>query len=59
LVSPFLGAARTWCALGAWCEAAIGLRAIVLPTGFALIALALGIGAGLNPAKAWSFIRKG
>jgi hypothetical protein len=27
----------------------------VLPTGFALIALALGIDAGLNPAKAWSF----
>jgi uncharacterized membrane protein YoaK (UPF0700 family) len=44
-------ARRTWpavagflfgCALGAWCEAAIGLRALVLPVSFALVALALG-----------------
>jgi uncharacterized membrane protein YoaK (UPF0700 family) len=44
-------ARRTWpavagflfgCALGAWCEAAIGLRALVLPASFALVALALG-----------------
>jgi uncharacterized membrane protein YoaK (UPF0700 family) len=45
-------ARRTWpavagflfgCALGAWCEAAIGLNALVLPASFALIALVLGI----------------
>ncbi len=45
-------ARRTWpavagflfgCALGAWCEAAIGLRALVLPASFALVALILGI----------------
>jgi uncharacterized membrane protein YoaK (UPF0700 family) len=44
-------ARRTWpavagflfgCALGAWCEAAIGLRALVLPVSSALVALALG-----------------
>jgi uncharacterized membrane protein YoaK (UPF0700 family) len=44
-------ARRTWpavagfllgCALGAWCEAAIGLRALALPASFALVALALG-----------------
>lgn len=45
-------AMRTWpavlgfllgCAIGAWCEAKIGLRAVVLPTCFALFALALGM----------------
>ena len=44
-------ARRTWpavagflfgCALGAWCEAAIGLPALVLPVSVALVALALG-----------------
>ena len=43
---------RTWpaiagfllgCVLGAWCEAAVGLRSLVLPTGLALVALALGL----------------
>ena len=43
---------RTWpavagflfgCALGALCEAAIGLNALVLPASFALVALVLGI----------------
>jgi uncharacterized membrane protein YoaK (UPF0700 family) len=29
------------CALGAWLEARIGLRALVLPVGFALVALVL------------------
>jgi uncharacterized membrane protein YoaK (UPF0700 family) len=38
------------CALGAWCEAAIGLRAFVLPASFALFALALGVFATLNGA---------
>jgi uncharacterized membrane protein YoaK (UPF0700 family) len=36
------------CALGAWCEAAIGLRALVLPASFALLALALGVFANLH-----------
>jgi uncharacterized membrane protein YoaK (UPF0700 family) len=45
-------AMRTWpavlgfllgCAIGAWCEAKVGLRALVLPAGFALFALALGM----------------
>jgi uncharacterized membrane protein YoaK (UPF0700 family) len=31
------------CALGAWCAATFGLRSLVLPVGFALLALALGI----------------
>jgi uncharacterized membrane protein YoaK (UPF0700 family) len=44
-------AKRTWpailgfavgCGLGAACEAAIGLRALALPTGLALLALAMG-----------------
>lgn len=44
-------ARRTWpavagfllgCAVGGWCEAAMGLRALVVPAGVALIALALG-----------------
>jgi uncharacterized membrane protein YoaK (UPF0700 family) len=44
-------ARRTWpaiagfllgCALGAACEAAIGLRSLMIPAGFALLALALG-----------------
>jgi uncharacterized membrane protein YoaK (UPF0700 family) len=45
-------ARRTWpavagflfgCALGAWCEAALGLSALVVPVAFALLALILGI----------------
>ncbi len=47
-------AMRTWpaivgfavgCGLGAACEAAIGLRSLALPTGFALLALAMGTAA--------------
>jgi uncharacterized membrane protein YoaK (UPF0700 family) len=47
-------AKRTWpailgfavgCGLGAACEAAIGLRALALPTGLALLALAMGLAA--------------
>ena len=30
------------CALGAWCAATFGLRSLVLPVGFALLAIALG-----------------
>jgi uncharacterized membrane protein YoaK (UPF0700 family) len=30
------------CALGAWCAATFGLRSLVLPVGFALLAVALG-----------------
>jgi uncharacterized membrane protein YoaK (UPF0700 family) len=45
-------ARRTWpavagflfgCALGAWCEAALGLSALVVPVAFAILALILGI----------------
>ena len=45
-------ARRTWpviagfllgCVLGAGCEAALGLRSLVLPTALALVALALGL----------------
>jgi uncharacterized membrane protein YoaK (UPF0700 family) len=50
-------AQRTWpaivgfavgCGLGAACEAAIGLAALALPTGLALLALAMGAAAGLD-----------
>jgi hypothetical protein len=30
------------CALGGACEAAVGLRSLALPTGLALLALAMG-----------------
>jgi uncharacterized membrane protein YoaK (UPF0700 family) len=33
------------CALGAMAQAAIGLRSLVLPVGFALLALVLGLSA--------------
>jgi uncharacterized membrane protein YoaK (UPF0700 family) len=46
------------CILAASCEAALGLRSLVLPAGFALVALVLGVGAGLSPAKALSFKRE-
>jgi uncharacterized membrane protein YoaK (UPF0700 family) len=45
-------ARRTWsaivgfligCVAGAWCEAVLGLRSLVLPTAFALAAVGLGI----------------
>jgi uncharacterized membrane protein YoaK (UPF0700 family) len=41
--SPAVAGFLLGCALGAWCEAAIGLRALVLPASFALLALALGV----------------
>jgi uncharacterized membrane protein YoaK (UPF0700 family) len=50
-------AMRTWpaiigfavgCGLGAACEAAIGLRSLALPTGLALLALAMGLAANLE-----------
>jgi uncharacterized membrane protein YoaK (UPF0700 family) len=31
------------CVLGAWCDAALGLRSLLLPTALALIALAMGL----------------
>jgi len=46
------------CTLGAACEAAFGLRSLVLPTGLALIALVLGVGASPSPAKAASSVRE-
>jgi uncharacterized membrane protein YoaK (UPF0700 family) len=54
-------AKRTWpvivgfavgCALGAACEAAIGLRSLALPTGLALLALAMELAAHLDGAQA-------
>jgi uncharacterized membrane protein YoaK (UPF0700 family) len=36
------------CGLGAACEAAIGLRSLVLPAGLALLALAMGLAANLD-----------
>jgi uncharacterized membrane protein YoaK (UPF0700 family) len=48
--SPAVAGFLLGCALGAWCEAAIGLRALVLPAGFALLALALGVIATLHRA---------
>jgi uncharacterized membrane protein YoaK (UPF0700 family) len=50
-------AMRTWpaivgfaigCGLGATCEAAIGLRSLALPTGLALLAVAMGMTANLE-----------
>jgi uncharacterized membrane protein YoaK (UPF0700 family) len=48
--SPAVTGFLLGCALGAWCEAAIGLRALVLPASFALLALALGVIATLHRA---------
>jgi uncharacterized membrane protein YoaK (UPF0700 family) len=54
-------ARRTWpaiagfllgCALGASCEAAFGLWSLVLPSGLALLAVALGASATLHDAEA-------
>ena len=53
-------AMRTWpaivgfaagCGLGAACEAAIGLRSLALPTGLALLALAMGLVANLDGGR--------
>jgi uncharacterized membrane protein YoaK (UPF0700 family) len=43
------------CTLGAALEAMLGLQALVLPAGFALLALALGVGASFSPPKALAF----
>jgi uncharacterized membrane protein YoaK (UPF0700 family) len=54
-------ARRTWpaiagfllgCALGAACEVALGLRSLMLPTGFALVALILAVARGRSAAHA-------
>ena len=54
-------ARRTWpaiagfllgCVLGAACEAALGLRSLMLPTGFALVALILAVARGRSAAHA-------
>jgi uncharacterized membrane protein YoaK (UPF0700 family) len=39
------------CALGAACGAAIGLTALALPTGLALLALAMGLVADLDGGR--------
>ena len=53
-------AIRTWpaivgfaigCGLGATCEAAIGLRSLALPTGLALLAVAMGMTANLEGGR--------
>src|ERR1700692_809651 len=53
-------AMRTWpaivgfaigCGLGATCEAAIGLRSLALPTGLALLAVAMGMTANLEEGR--------
>jgi uncharacterized membrane protein YoaK (UPF0700 family) len=41
------------CALGAACEAAFGLQSLALPTGFALLALVLGLASLRSAAKSW------
>jgi uncharacterized membrane protein YoaK (UPF0700 family) len=46
--SPAVAGFLLGCALGAWFEAAIGLRAFILPVSFALLALALGVFATLH-----------
>ena len=40
------------CVLGAACEAALGLRSVLLPTAFAAIALALGLGSKIAMSRA-------
>jgi len=42
------------CILGASCEASLGLRSLVLPTGLAQVALALGVAGSLNSPSACS-----
>jgi len=54
---PVIAGFLLGCALGAFCEASLGLSSIVLPTAFAPIALVLGVGASLSPAKALSSIK--
>jgi uncharacterized membrane protein YoaK (UPF0700 family) len=39
------------CGLGAGCEAAIGLRSLALPTGLALLTLAIAIAANLDAGQ--------
>jgi uncharacterized membrane protein YoaK (UPF0700 family) len=46
------------CGLGAPCEAAFGLGAMILPTGFSLAALSLGIAVSSRPAKGQSSLQK-
>ena len=46
------------CVLGATCEAALGLRSLVLPAGLALVAAALGAAAAPYPPKGSSSVPK-
>jgi uncharacterized membrane protein YoaK (UPF0700 family) len=55
---PVIAGFLLGCALGAPCEAALGLRSLVLPAGLALVALALGAAANLRPANGLSSIAR-
>jgi uncharacterized membrane protein YoaK (UPF0700 family) len=46
------------CGLGAPCEVAFGLGAMILPTGFSLAALSLGAAVSSRPAKGQSSLQK-
>ena len=57
ILGPRSSASFLDCVLGATCEAALGLRSIVLPAGLALFAAALGAAAALYPPKGSSSVR--
>jgi uncharacterized membrane protein YoaK (UPF0700 family) len=54
---PAIAGFATGCTAGALCEATIGLRALVLPTGFALLALVLGLSVKTGGTKIDDFNR--
>jgi len=53
LTWPAIAGFLLGCVLGAGCEAALGLRSLLLPAGLALIALVLGV-CSKTPATSWA-----
>jgi uncharacterized membrane protein YoaK (UPF0700 family) len=51
LTWPAIAGFAIGCALGATCEAAIGLRSLALPMGLAVLAVAMGMSADLNEVQ--------
>jgi uncharacterized membrane protein YoaK (UPF0700 family) len=58
LTWPAIAGFLLGCGLGAPCEAAFGLRAMILPTGFSLAALSLGIAFSSRPARGQSSLQR-
>ena len=51
LTGPAIVGFASGCGLGAACEAAIGLRSLVLPVGLAVLAVAMGVNASIEGSK--------